>query len=35
MTEMRRLNRILIVTNDSTVFTNKNMLLSAFEMFGG
>jgi len=28
-------NRILIVTNDSTVFKNKNRLLSAFEMFEG
>lgn len=35
MTETKLLKRILIVTNDSTVFLNKNRLDSAFNMFGG
>ncbi|MBE6527768.1 MAG: hypothetical protein E7Z64_01160 [Thermoplasmata archaeon] len=32
---MKILKRILIVTNDSTVFKDKKRLLSAFEMFEG
>ncbi len=35
MTETVLKKRILIVTNDSTVFTAKHRLLSAFEMFEG
>jgi len=34
-TDMKSLKRILIVTNDSTVFKDKKKLLSAFEMFEG
>ncbi len=34
-TDMKSLKRVLIVTNDSTVFKAKNKLLSAFEMFEG
>jgi hypothetical protein len=35
LTDLHLIKRILIVTNDSTVFTGKNKLLSAFEMFEG
>lgn len=35
MTDLHMSKRILIVTNDSTVFKDKNRLLSAFEMFEG
>lgn len=35
MTEMRMSKRILIVTNDSTVFLKPNGVDSAFSMFGG
>ena len=34
-TDMKILKRILVVTNDSTVFKDKNKLLSAFDMFEG
>jgi len=34
-TDMKPLKRILIVTNDSTVFKDKKKLLSAFDMFEG
>jgi len=34
-TDMKILKRILIVTNDSKVFKDKNRLLSAFDMFEG
>ncbi|MDO5862483.1 MAG: hypothetical protein Q4Q58_06815, partial [Thermoplasmata archaeon] len=33
--EMKLDKRILIVTNDSTVFLTKNRITSVFEMFGG
>jgi len=35
MTDLHLKKRILIVTNDSKVFKDKNKLLSAFEMFEG
>jgi len=35
LTDLHLAKRILIVTNDSTVFKDKNRLLSAFEMFEG
>ena len=34
-TDMKILRRILIVTNDSTVFKDKSKLLSSFDMFEG
>jgi hypothetical protein len=35
MTDLHMTKRILIVTNDSKVFKDKNKLLSAFDMFEG
>jgi len=35
MTDLHMKKRILVVTNDSKVFKDKNRLLSAFEMFEG
>lgn len=34
-TEMKMLPRVLVVTNDSSVFLMKNRIASAFELFGG
>ncbi|MBR2255398.1 MAG: hypothetical protein IJ856_06285 [Candidatus Methanomethylophilaceae archaeon] len=35
MTEVKLRNRVLVITNDSTVFTNKTGVASAFDMFAG
>ena len=33
--ETKLMKRVLIVTNDSTVFLVKNRIATAFELFGG